>query len=138
MWFYFMHPFHSQIESVNRLFAKHLDIASKFRPKKPYMKTAYMNVLLSLTKTLCQSPQDLSNDDISGAGAALTYLREAGFKLDWLEKKHGEIKEKKKKEEASLKRLQEMEKQIFNEAQIYKEKVLAARAPLSLNEDNVF
>ncbi|VYS52102.1 unnamed protein product [Arabidopsis thaliana] len=128
----------SQVESVNRLFSKHLDIASKFRPKNPYMKTAYMNVLLSLTKTLCQSPQDLSNDDISGAGAALTYLREAGFKLDWLEKKHGEIKEKKKKEEASLKRLQEMEKQIFNEAQIYKEKVLAARAPLSLNEDNVF
>ncbi|KAG7578813.1 MATH/TRAF domain [Arabidopsis thaliana x Arabidopsis arenosa] len=113
----------------------------------PYMKTAYMNVLLSLTKTLCQSPQDLSNEDMSGAGAALTYLREAGFKLDWLEKKLGEVKEKKKKEDASLKRLQEMEEQLTPlkrkyldlEAQIDKEKaeLLAARAPLSSNEDNV-
>ncbi|XP_020888995.1 MATH domain and coiled-coil domain-containing protein At2g05420 [Arabidopsis lyrata subsp. lyrata] len=137
----------SQFKSVNRLFEKHLDIASKFRPKNPYMKTAYMNVLISLTKTLCQSPQDLSNEDMSGAGAALTYLREAGFKLDWLEKKLGELKEKKKKEETSLKRLQEMEEQLTPlkrkyldlEAQIDKEKaeLLAARAPLSSNEDNV-
>ncbi|CAH8261980.1 unnamed protein product [Arabidopsis lyrata] len=115
--------------------------------QNPYMKTAYMNVLISLTKTLCQSPQDLSNEDMSGAGAALTYLREAGFKLDWLEKKLGELKEKKKKEETSLKRLQEMEEQLTPlkrkyldlEAQIDKEKaeLLAARAPLSSNEDNV-
>ncbi|KAG7583488.1 MATH/TRAF domain [Arabidopsis suecica] len=115
--------------------------------QNPYMKTAYMNVLLSLTKTLCQPPQDLSNEDMSGAGAALTYLREAGFKLDWLEKNLGELKEKKKKEETSLKRLQEMEEQLTPlkrkyldlEAKIAKEKaeLLAARAPLSSDEENV-
>ncbi|EFH59948.1 hypothetical protein ARALYDRAFT_319311 [Arabidopsis lyrata subsp. lyrata] len=137
----------SQEESVKSLFERHLNIASKFRPKNSYLKTAYMNVLLSLTQTICQSPQELSNDDLSDAGAALAYLREAGFELDWLEKKLDEVKEKKKKEEACLARIQEIDEQLqpFKktyldlEAQIDKEKeeLLAARAPLSLNDDNV-
>ncbi|KAG7583485.1 MATH/TRAF domain [Arabidopsis suecica] len=136
------------VESVKSLFERHLDIASKFRPKNPYLKTAYMNVLLRLTQTICQSPQELSNDDLSDdAGAALAYLREAGFELDWLEKKLDEVKEKKKKEEACLARIQEIDEQLqpFKktyldlEAQIDKEKeeLLAARAPLSLYDENV-
>jgi len=106
-----------------------------------------MNVLLSLTQTICQSPQELSNDDLSDAGAALAYLREAGFELDWLEKKLNEVKEKKKKEEACLAEIQDMDehvkplkkKYLDLEAQIDKKKaeLLAARAPLSLNDDNV-
>ncbi|KAG7578812.1 MATH/TRAF domain [Arabidopsis thaliana x Arabidopsis arenosa] len=130
----------SQVESVKLLFESHQDFASKFRLNNPYMKTAYMNVLLSLTQTLCRSPQEISNDGLFDAGAALSYLREAGFKLDWLEKKLGEVKEKKKKEEACLARLNEMDEQLqpFKkkcldlEALIDKEKeeLLAARAPL--------
>ncbi|XP_010490171.1 PREDICTED: MATH domain and coiled-coil domain-containing protein At2g05410-like [Camelina sativa] len=130
----------SQVDSVKRLFEIHLDLASKFRPKNPHLKTAYMNFLLSLTETLCQSTQELSNEDLSDAGASLAYLKKAGFKLDWLEKKLDEIKEKKKKEEACLARLQEINEQLTPlkqkcldlEAQIDKEKeeLLAARAPL--------
>ncbi|XP_010467068.1 PREDICTED: MATH domain and coiled-coil domain-containing protein At2g05410-like [Camelina sativa] len=137
----------SQVECVKRFFDRHLAIASKFRPKNPYLKTAYMNFLLNLTQTLSQSPQELSNDDLSDAGASLAYLREAGFELDWLEKKLDEVKEKKKKEEACLARLRNMDEELqpFKkkcldlEAQIDKEKkeLLAARAPLSLYDDNV-
>ncbi|XP_019098882.1 PREDICTED: MATH domain and coiled-coil domain-containing protein At2g05410-like [Camelina sativa] len=137
----------SQVESVKRLFATNIDIAAKFRPKNPHLKTAYMNFLLSLTETLCQSTQELSNEDLSDAGASLAYLREAGFELDWLEKKLDEVKEKKKKEEACLARLRNMDEELqpFKkkcldlEAQIDKEKkeLLAARAPLSLYDDNV-
>ncbi|CAH8269026.1 unnamed protein product [Arabidopsis lyrata] len=103
-----------------------------------------MNVLLSIsciTHKLCQSPQELSNDDLSDVDIALTYMTDAGFNMDWLEKKLEEVKEKKEKEEACLTRLQEMEesikplKQEFlkQEAEIDKEKaeLLAARAPFS-------
>ncbi|CAA0358442.1 unnamed protein product [Arabidopsis thaliana] len=113
--------------------------------QNPYLKTACMNLLLSLTETLCQSPQELSNDGLSHAGVALAYLIETGLKLDWLEKKLDELKGKKKKEEACLARLREMDEQLqpFKkrcldiEDQISKEKeeLLAAREPLSLYDD---
>ncbi|KAL9840240.1 MATH domain and coiled-coil domain-containing protein [Arabidopsis thaliana] len=135
----------SQVDSVKRLFEKNLDIVSKFRLKNPYLKTACMNLLLSLTETLCQSPQELSNDGLSHAGVALAYLIETGLKLDWLEKKLDELKGKKKKEESCLVRLREMDEQLqpFKkrcldiEDQISKEKeeLLAAREPLSLYDD---
>ncbi|KAL1191760.1 MATH domain and coiled-coil domain-containing protein [Cardamine amara subsp. amara] len=87
------------------------------------------------------------SDDLFDAGAALAHLREAGFKLDWLEKKL--VKQKKKKEKASLARLHEMDEHLqpFKkkcldlEAEIDKKKrrksCLAARAPLPLYDDNV-
>ncbi|XP_024006270.1 MATH domain and coiled-coil domain-containing protein At2g05410 isoform X2 [Eutrema salsugineum] len=137
----------SQVESVNRLFEKHQDIASKFRPKNPFLKTAYMSLLLSLTQVLCQSPQKISEDDLAEQYAALAYLTDAGFELGWLEKKLDEVKEKKSKEEACLARLQEMEEQLkplkqkcsVVEADMDKGKVelLAARAPVSLYDDDV-
>ncbi|EOA32652.1 hypothetical protein CARUB_v10015949mg [Capsella rubella] len=137
----------SQVGLVKSLFERHQDIASKFRLKNPCLKMAYMNFLLSLTQTLAKSTQELSNDDLSGAGTALAYLREVGFKLDWLEKKLDEVKEKKKKEVACLARLKEMDEELqpFKkkcldiEAQMDKEKeeLLAARAPLPLYDDNV-
>lgn len=37
--------------------------------------------------TICQSPQEVFQDDLSDAYAALGFMRDAGFKLDWLEKK---------------------------------------------------
>ncbi|CAA7048065.1 unnamed protein product [Microthlaspi erraticum] len=138
----------SQVDSVDRLFGRHQDIASKFRPKNPYMKTAYMNVLLSLTQSLCQSPKEISKDDLADKYAALSYLKEAGFELCWLEKKLDGIKEKKEKEEACLARLQEMKDQLQPLKRKYTEleaeidnveaELLAARAPdLSLYGDSV-
>ncbi|XP_056853848.1 MATH domain and coiled-coil domain-containing protein At2g05410-like [Raphanus sativus] len=131
-----------QVESVNRLFEKHQDIASKFRPKNPYLKTAYMNVLLSLTQTICHSPWEISNDDLAEEYAALSYLSAEGFQLDWLEKKLDEVKEKKKKEKVCLAQLQEMEEELKPlkrkcsemEAQMDKVKaeLSAAKYPVSL------
>ncbi|ESQ30833.1 hypothetical protein EUTSA_v10011998mg, partial [Eutrema salsugineum] len=116
-----------QVESVNRLFERHQDIASKLRPKNPFMKTAYMNLLLGLTRTMCQSPQEVSKDDIAEQYAALAYLKEAGFKLDWLEKKLDKVKEKKEKEEALKEKCSDLEAQMKK----VKAELLAARAPLS-------
>ncbi|EOA23324.1 hypothetical protein CARUB_v10019326mg [Capsella rubella] len=133
----------SQLEYWSRIFEKHPDMALEFRSKNPHVRTGYMNVLLSITQTLCQSPQELSNDDLSDAGNALAYMTDAGFKMDWLEKKLEEVKEKKTRVEASLARLKEKEdllkplkqKCLEQEAEIDKEKaeLLAARAPFSFD-----
>lgn len=57
-----------------------------------------MNVLLSLTQTLCQTPQELSIDDLSEAEKALVYMKYSGLEVDWLEKKLEEVKENKKEQ----------------------------------------
>ncbi|XP_013588854.1 PREDICTED: MATH domain and coiled-coil domain-containing protein At3g58270-like isoform X1 [Brassica oleracea var. oleracea] len=57
----------SQVESVRRIFERHPDIASKFRPKNQHLRTAYINILLSLINTLCQPTKDLSKDDLNDA-----------------------------------------------------------------------
>lgn len=140
--------FHSQVKSVNRLFERHPDIASKFCIKNQSLKTAYMNVLLSLTETLHQSPMEISKDDLSDAKTTLAYMKNVGFKVDWLENKLDELFMKQKK--TGEIRLQKIEEE-FNklkykcsilEALLKKEKaghVLAARAHLSLfhNDDNL-
>ncbi|CAH2063700.1 unnamed protein product [Thlaspi arvense] len=108
----------SQVEFVNRLFERYSDIASKFRPKNPHLKTAYMNVLLSLTMMIRQSPENLSKDDLVDAYAALG-------SLGWLEKKLDELSEKKGKEEACEK-CSDLETLLDKE----KAELLAARAPL--------
>ncbi|AAG27901.1 hypothetical protein [Arabidopsis thaliana] len=74
----------SQVESVKSLFEKHPDIASKFRPKNPHLRTTSLNSLLSLTEILChcQSPEELSIDDLANAYSTLICLTKAGFKLD--------------------------------------------------------
>ncbi|CAH8254443.1 unnamed protein product [Arabidopsis lyrata] len=93
----------SQVESVKSLFIKHPDIASQFRPKNPHLRTAYLNSILSLSESLCQSPEELSNADLANAYCTLTCVTKAGFKLDWLEKKLKEIGEA---------RLQEIEEEL--------------------------
>ncbi|CAA7060677.1 unnamed protein product [Microthlaspi erraticum] len=134
----------SQVGFVSRLFEKHPDVALEFRSKNPHLRTGYINVLISLTQKLGQSPQELSNDDLSDVGVALTYMTNAGFKMGWLEKTMEEVKEKKKKEEACLAKLHEMEENLEQlklkcldlEAQVEKEKaeLLEARAPLSFDQ----
>ncbi|KAL9858277.1 putative MATH/TRAF domain, phospholipase [Arabidopsis thaliana] len=83
----------SQVESVNNLFEKHPDIASKCHLENPLLRTTYLNSLLNLTEILCQSPKKLSNNDLANAYSTLTCLTKAGFKLDWLEKKLKEVGE---------------------------------------------
>lgn len=129
---------------MSRVFEKHPEIASEFRPKDPNLRTGYMSLLLSLIETMCKSPQEISKDDLYDAYAALGSMRDVGFKLDWLEKKLDEVLEKKENEEAIVNGLQEMEEELKEmklkcsdmEALVEKEKekVLAARAPLSFED----
>lgn len=123
---------------MNRLFERHPDIASKLSIKNQYLKTAYMNVLLSLTETLHQSPTEISKDDLSDAETTLAYMTNVGFKLDWLENKLDELFEKKEKDGEI--RMQKIEqefkglKQKCSELEVLlkneKAEVLAARDPL--------
>ncbi|KAG7561302.1 TRAF-like, partial [Arabidopsis thaliana x Arabidopsis arenosa] len=142
--FYFTHPFQLQEKFVSRIFEKYPDIAVGFHAKNQHLRTACMNVLLSLIETLCQSPQELSNEDMVEADNALTYVKDAGFKVDWLEKKLEEVKEKKVVGQTGETRIQELEEEMLNimckwsdmKAVLEKEKtkVLAARAPLTLDD----
>ncbi|KAF3524386.1 hypothetical protein F2Q69_00049422 [Brassica cretica] len=93
--------FSSQVESVSLIFRRHPDIALGFRPKNRHFRRAYMNELLSLIEMLCQSPEKLSEDDLSNADETLADLIDVGFKLDWLKTKLDEVSEKKKKEKAA-------------------------------------
>ncbi|CAH2080083.1 unnamed protein product [Thlaspi arvense] len=102
----------SQVESVKRIFERHPDIAADFRAKNQRMRQACMSFLLSLIETLCQSLEELSNEDLVEADIALTYLKDAGFKVDWLEKKLDQLKENKEKEKSGLARLQEIEESL--------------------------
>ncbi|XP_019094353.1 PREDICTED: MATH domain and coiled-coil domain-containing protein At1g31390-like [Camelina sativa] len=95
----------SQVESVKSLFENHPDIASKFRLKCTHLRTAYLNSILNLTESLCQSPEELSNADLANAYSTLTCVTKAGFKLDWLEKKLKEVAEA---------RLQEIEEELVD------------------------
>ncbi|XP_018480148.1 MATH domain and coiled-coil domain-containing protein At3g58430-like [Raphanus sativus] len=103
----------SQVESVRLIFKRHPDIAVEFRAKNQHLRNACMDFLLSLIETLCVSLQKLSNEDLVEADIALTYLKDAGFKVDWLEKKLDVVKDKKEKEQSSLARLQEMEDSLL-------------------------
>ncbi|KFK35050.1 hypothetical protein AALP_AA5G228000 [Arabis alpina] len=134
----------SQVESVKRIFGKHPDMALEFRAKNQHLRTARLNVLLSLIETLCQSPQGLSKEDLVEADSALAYVKDAGFKVDWLEKKLEEVKKKKEDEQSGETRIQELELELKDfkqkclniEAQLEKEtaKVLAARISLTLDD----
>ncbi|XP_010430784.1 PREDICTED: MATH domain and coiled-coil domain-containing protein At3g27040-like [Camelina sativa] len=77
----------SQVEFVKSLFKKHPGFVSRLCPKNPHLRKAYLNVILSLTETLSKSPDELSNGDLVDAYSALRFVTNAGFKLDWLEKK---------------------------------------------------
>ncbi|CAN6801673.1 unnamed protein product [Brassica oleracea] len=119
----------------------------KFRTKNPYLNMAYMNILLRLTQTLCQSPWEISKDDLAEEYAALSYLTAEGFQLDWLGKKLDEVKVKKKKEKACLAQLREIEKELqplkrkYSEMEAQMDKVKAelsaAKSPVSLYDEDV-
>lgn len=79
---------------MKRIFEKHPDFASQFGSNNRHLKSTYINVLLGLTETLCQSPQELSDDVLDEASFAVSYVSKGGFKVDWLEKKLEEVKQK--------------------------------------------
>ncbi|KAF2617447.1 hypothetical protein F2Q68_00041734 [Brassica cretica] len=98
-----------RVASVRCIFEKHPDLASKVRSNNQHLKSTYMNVLLGLIETLCQLPENLSDDDLSEASFAVLYLKQVGFKMDWLEKKLQKLKERKKKMNTGKAQLQHME-----------------------------
>ncbi|XP_048634291.1 MATH domain and coiled-coil domain-containing protein At3g58360-like [Brassica napus] len=134
----------SQMELVSHLLKRHPDIASDFSTKNPNLRTGYMSLLLSLIETLRQSPHQLSYTDLVEADAALESMTNAGFKLDWLEKKVDEMAEKKEKEEGGEIRVREIEEELKDlkqkcsdlEVQLEKEKLelSAANAPISFDD----
>ncbi|KAG2324813.1 hypothetical protein Bca4012_039315 [Brassica carinata] len=82
-----------KVEYVSRMFEKHPETVSEVHLKNPNIRTGYMNLLLSLIDTLRQPPHELPNDDLDEAHYALESLTDAGFKLDWLEKKIPQVLE---------------------------------------------
>ncbi|KAG2319512.1 hypothetical protein Bca4012_054249 [Brassica carinata] len=93
----------SQVKSVISLFKKHPNIASDFRAKNSHLGTTYLNIILSLTETLCNSPVELSISDLADAYSSLRYVSKVGFKLDWLEKAL---------KEAGVTRIQDIENEL--------------------------
>ncbi|KAJ0255494.1 MATH domain and coiled-coil domain-containing protein [Hirschfeldia incana] len=138
------HLLSSQVETVSRMFEKHPETASEVHLKNPNLRTGYMNLLLSLIDTLCQSPHKLPKDDLDEAHYALESLTDAGFKLDWLEKKISQVSEMKEKDKDGESRRQDIEKELKYlkqkcsdlEALLEKEKseALAAKAPFSFDD----
>lgn len=98
---------------MGRLFEKHPDIAVDFRAKNQHVRNACMSSLLGLIQTLCKSLHELSNEDLIEADIALKYVKDAGFKVDWLEKNLDQVKEKKLKELSGLAMLQETEEKAL-------------------------
>ncbi|RID49608.1 hypothetical protein BRARA_H00396 [Brassica rapa] len=101
--------------------------------QNPYLKTAYMNILLSLTQALCQSPWEISKDDLPEEYAALSYLAAEGFQLDWLGKKLDELQEMGEELKPLKRKYSEMEAQMDK----LKAELSAAKYPVSLYDDNV-
>ncbi|VYS60781.1 unnamed protein product [Arabidopsis thaliana] len=91
-----------------------------------------------------QSPQELSKDDLCDVYIAIGCMKNAGFRLDWLENKLYEVAQKKEDDEAGETRLREMEEKLKDlklkcskmEALVEEEKakVSAAKAHLSFDD----
>ncbi|CAH8369479.1 unnamed protein product [Eruca vesicaria subsp. sativa] len=136
--------FPSQVGSVTRIFEKHPDIAVDFRAKNQHVRSACMSSLLGLIETLCKSLHELSIEDLIGATIALKHVKDAGFKVDWLEKNLEQVRAKKLKELSYLAMLKETEekalklkrkfKELDSLAEGQKKKLSATRTPLSFDD----
>ncbi|KAL0843222.1 hypothetical protein Bca101_016467 [Brassica carinata] len=91
------HIFASQANPVGDIFGHHPDFALDVIPKNQAVRTAYMNLVLSLVERLRKTPQSLSMTELRNAQSELTELTEAGFKLDWLNSKIQELSLERKK-----------------------------------------
>lgn len=127
----------SQVQSVRLIFKRHPETAVESRAKNQHLRTSYINFLLSLIETLYQPLQELSSEDLVEADIALTYLKDVGFKVDWLENNLDLLKARKEKERACEARVQEMEVQLHDlkyKFEIEKAELSATRAPLSFDD----
>ncbi|KAF2617448.1 hypothetical protein F2Q68_00041737 [Brassica cretica] len=126
----------SQVNYVKHVFERHPDVAVGFLSKNQHLRKTSMNFLLSIIETLCQSLQDLSNEDLVDADTALTYLKDVGFKVDWLESKLDEVKKKKEKEESSLALLMKLKQFSDLNALVEEEEagLSVTRTPLSFDD----
>uniref|UniRef100_A0A0D3DU60 MATH domain-containing protein n=2 Tax=Brassica oleracea var. oleracea TaxID=109376 RepID=A0A0D3DU60_BRAOL len=127
----------SQVETVRSIFERHPNIAVGFHSKNQHLRKACMNFLLCLIETMCQSLQELSSEDLVQADVALTYLKDSGFKLDWLEKKLDQVKVNKEKEITCLAILQETEESLLNLKQKCSElkaELAETKTPLSFDD----
>lgn len=97
---------------MRRIFERRLDFASKFRPKRRHLKSSYMNVILGLIETLCQLPEELSDDDLNEASVALSYVANGGFQVEWLSKQLKEVNDRREKVDNGMVRVQQMEKKF--------------------------
>lgn len=79
------------------------DSVVEFCARNQHLKTSCTNVLLSLTQTLCQTPQKLSVDDLVEAEKVLAYMKDTGLEVEWLVKKLNEVKEKKQEQSGQVK-----------------------------------
>lgn len=59
------------------------DMSVGFRPKNQKIRKAYINEMVNLLKTMCQSPEKLSEED----------MIDVGFKFDRLKTKLNELSE---------------------------------------------
>ncbi|XP_010508571.1 PREDICTED: MATH domain and coiled-coil domain-containing protein At2g42470-like [Camelina sativa] len=130
---------------VSKIFAKHPDIAVDVKPTNQVVKTAYMDVLLSLIETLRKPPQSFSNADVGKALRNLKELTEAGFRLDWLKEKLDEVVSKRKNATDDGSQVKEMEEHIKSlelvllnlKVELNKEKAKAAASVKLLPLDDI-
>ena len=99
---------------MGKIFTEHPDIALDFKPTKQEVKTAYMNVLLRVIKTLNKPPKSLSETRLNKASSELSELMDVGFKLDWLKSKLEEVSLERKKPDVDGYQVQQLEERINN------------------------
>lgn len=130
---------------MKRIFERHPFIATQVRPMNQHLRTMYINVLMGLIEMLCQSTQEISDDDLSQASVALSCVAKAGYKVDWLEKKLNKVLEKKKRVKTAEAQLLEMEKELLKlnrkcsdlKALVNRKKAEVAEAKVPLSFDDV-
>ena len=79
------------------VFVQYPDFAIDVIPKNQGVRTSYMNLLLGLVEALRKSPHSFSVTELSNTESELAELKEAGFKLDWLDSRLEEISLERKK-----------------------------------------
>ncbi|XP_033147570.1 MATH domain and coiled-coil domain-containing protein At2g42465 [Brassica rapa] len=102
----------SQVTKVRKIFTAHPDIALDFKPTIQEVKTAYMNVLLRVIKTLHKPPKSLSETRLSKASSELSELMKVGFKLDWLRLKLDGVSLERKKINVDGSQVQQVEERV--------------------------
>ncbi|VVB06149.1 unnamed protein product [Arabis nemorensis] len=134
----------SQVKWMRRIFERHTNTASDFRPKKQQLKKAYIDVLLDIIGMLCRSPLELNDEELDEVDNTIFDLEDVGFKLDWLKMKLWNVYVKKKQAQESSARIRELQEEVQkqklvlsyfeNELKNEKDMTMATRAPLDFND----